>query len=135
MRPDHLTGSGIDGDDSASRAGGRVENPVGDERRRLEIEFRRRAQVVGFESPCDLEIVEIRAGDLVEGRIMCIPQVAPVRAPFSVLRSLLRDQRCHAQKQTHDGSLHSVLFLCVFYSGFALSGSRFAVSFCLLTLK
>src|SRR6185295_5885948 len=66
VHPDQLAGAGVERDDGAACAGGRVEDAVRHQRRRLELEFRPRAERVGLEPPGDLELVEVVLVDLVE---------------------------------------------------------------------
>ena len=68
VHPQQLAGRGVQGDHRAPRAGRRKQPAVDHQRRRLEVEFRPRPEVVGLESPGDLELAEVAGVDLVERR-------------------------------------------------------------------
>jgi len=59
MRPYQFARPRIDGDDSTACSGCRIQNTVNHERRRFQVEFRLRTQIIRFESPGDLETVEV----------------------------------------------------------------------------
>src|ERR1700690_3796523 len=101
MHPQQLARRGIQSYDCPARSGGGINHAVGHERRSLEVEFRTRAQVVRFESPGDLELAEIGAGDLVERRVVCVPEISAVGAPLAVLRTRLRAEIGDARKPTY----------------------------------
>ena len=66
VHPLHLAGRGIERDDRAARAGGRVDPSADHQRRRLEVELRPRSEVVGLEPPGHFEFVEVVLVDLIE---------------------------------------------------------------------
>ncbi len=66
VRPDQLAGLRIDRDDRPARAGGRIQHAPDHQRRPFELVLRERAERVGLEAPCDLELAEVRRVDLVE---------------------------------------------------------------------
>src|SRR5439155_17708236 len=84
---------GIERDNRAPRAGGRVENAVGHERRPFEVELRARTETVGLEPPGDLELAEVAGVDLIEGRIAPVRDVSAVAAPLVFLRARLPGDR------------------------------------------
>ena len=53
-----------------ARSRGRVQNSLDHQRRRLQIGFRTRTEVVGLEPPGDLQLIEIAPVDLIERRIV-----------------------------------------------------------------
>src|SRR5262245_16633015 len=77
------------------------------QRRRFEIELRPRTEVLGLESPRDLELVEIAGIDLVERRVAGVGEIAAIRCPLAVLRARLAldgerrpDQQTHKREET-----------------------------------
>ena len=90
VHPLHLARGSIECHDGAPRPGGRVQHAAHHERRRLEIELRLRAEIVGLQTPGDFERAEIGGADLIEWRIACARQRRPVRGPFAVSRRRLR---------------------------------------------
>ena len=58
MHPDQLAGLRVERDHRSPRAAGRVDHALHHQRRPLELELGARAEVVGFEAPRNLELVE-----------------------------------------------------------------------------
>ncbi len=85
VHPEHLSRPGVERNHRATRARCGVEDPIHHERCRLELVLRERAEVVGLEGPGNLKLIEIRSVNLRERRIACVPEVAAVGGPFSVL--------------------------------------------------
>ena len=97
VHPQHFAGRGVERDHRASRAGGREQPPVDHQRRRLELEFRPRAETIGLESPGDFELAEVPGVDLIEGGIARVAEIAAVGGPFAVVAS---DWPCTATETT-----------------------------------
>ena len=87
VHPQLFAGFGIERDDRAAAARGRIQHAVGHHRRRLEHELGPRPEMIGLEAPRDGELAEIRRVDLIERRIARVPRVAAVGAPFTVERA------------------------------------------------
>ena len=84
MHPQQLAGGGVERHRIAMLAGGGIEHAVDHQRRGLQVEVRTRAEVVGAESPGDLQRLEIRGGDLVERRVAGGAQIAGPRPPLAI---------------------------------------------------
>jgi hypothetical protein len=68
VHPALRAGGGVQRDDRSASPGGRVQHAVDHERRRLELELGRWAEVLGLEPPGNFEIVEVGRADLIERR-------------------------------------------------------------------
>ena len=79
-----------------------VHNTADHQRRRLEPVLRLRPEVVGLESPRNLEVIEVTAVDLVERRVACVGEIRSVARPLPIGRRLLPMDR-HEGEQTRDG--------------------------------
>ena len=84
--PQGLAGCGVEGHDRASRPGGGVEHAPDHQRRGLEIELGRRAEIVGLEAPRHFERVEVAGVDLIERRVPRAREVGAVGAPLGLRR-------------------------------------------------
>ena len=93
VHPQHLAGAGVERDDRAARAGGRVDDAVDHQRRRLEVELGTRAERVGLEPPRDFELVEVVFVDLIERRIAGAGEIAAVGGPLAGFASTGRTRR------------------------------------------
>ena len=82
VHPQHFAGRGVERDHRAPRAGGRKQPAVDHQRRRLELEFRPRAEAVGLESPGDFQLAEVVGGDLIERRVARVAEIAAVGGPL-----------------------------------------------------
>jgi hypothetical protein len=87
VHPQHLARRGIERDDGAARAGGRIDHPVDHQRRGLEVELGLRPHGVGLEAPGDLQLVEVVTVDLFEGPVAATGVIAPVGRPLVAGRS------------------------------------------------
>ena len=95
VHPLHLTRRGVERHNCAARARGCVEHAADHQRRRLEVELRPRAEVVGLEAPCHFERAEVRRADLIERRIASARQGRAVGPPLAVRwRRLGQERRC-----------------------------------------
>ena len=88
--PAELAGGGVDRHHGAPGAGRGVDDTTDHERRPLELELRPGAEVVRFDPPGDLEVVEVRRRDLGEWRVMVVAIAAVVRRPLAVRRARWR---------------------------------------------
>ena len=100
VHPLHLAGGGIERDDRASRAGGRVEPATDHQRRRLEVELGPRSEVVGLEPPRHLEVVEVVLVDLIERLVARARQIGAVGAPLAAAYRPARRGRRQAARAT-----------------------------------
>ncbi len=87
MYPQQFAGGCIQRDHRTARARSGVEDAIDHQRRAFQLEFRTVAEVVGLESPGDLEFVEIGGVDLIERRVAKIAEVAGIGWPLSVANS------------------------------------------------
>src|SRR5262245_16240223 len=106
LRPNQLTGLRVQRHNRAACTSRRVEHTVDHQRRALEFVFRERAEGIGLEPPCDLELPEVRSIDLAERRVPRASQVTVVVRPLAILcrwlsmsRELRRD-RCSNEHLT-----------------------------------
>ena len=86
MDPQRLAGCGVHGHDRASRPGGGVQHAPDHQRRGLEVELGRGAEVVGLEAPRHFERVEVAGVDLIERRIPRAREIGAVGAPLGFHR-------------------------------------------------
>ena len=86
IHPQELAIGRVECDDGATRARGGIEHTVHDERRGLQHVFRTWAEVVGLETPRDIEFAEVRGVDLIERRVSRVGEVSAVRGPAAVGR-------------------------------------------------
>ena len=102
VHPQELAAGGVQRDDRSASPGGRVQHAVDHQRRRLELELRRWAEVVGLEPPGNFEIFEVGRADLIERRVAPVRQVAAVGPPLEGgrRRRRLRTQQC--ERRDHD---------------------------------
>ncbi len=80
--PERLTGFGIDRDDVARDARGRIQHTANHQRRRLVLGFRSRPEVAALPAPGNAQVGHIARVDLIERRIAMRGEVAAVVAPF-----------------------------------------------------
>ena len=100
--PDHFARPAVERDDRSAGAAGGVQHALDRQRRALQLVFGPGAQVVGLEPPGDLELVEIRAVDLVERRIPGALHVRGVVRPVAVSgRGLARGLAREPSRQPH----------------------------------
>src|SRR5262249_6249087 len=71
----------------------RIDDALHHQRRRLELVLGARSEVVGLESPRDLERAEVAGVDLIERRVPRVARVAAVDAPLAVSSAGLRRRR------------------------------------------
>src|SRR5262249_43434820 len=64
VHPEHFSRGRVQRDDRAPGAGRRKQAPVDHERCRFEIEFRSRTEMVGLETPGNLQLAEVLGRDL-----------------------------------------------------------------------
>ena len=88
--PELFTGCGVERNDGTTAARRRIEDPVGDERRRLELKLGPRSQIVGLEPPRDFERAEVLRVDLIERRVTRVSEIAAVGPPLAVGGAALR---------------------------------------------
>ena len=114
VRPQKLTGGGIERHNRATRARSRVNHAVDHQRRAFEFELRAIAETVGLEAPGDLELAEVRGVDLIEGFVAVAAQIAAVGRPLAILgRSLAKESDAAAdesQREFHPAHLFIRLF-------------------------
>ena len=91
MHPQQLARTCGHGDHRATRPGGRVQDAVDHQRRRLKVVFGVRPEVRRLDPPGHLEVVEVIGRDLVERRIAGVRDVSAVARPLPVLGSLGHD--------------------------------------------
>src|SRR5262249_42059702 len=70
VNPQRLPSTGIGGDHISSLVHGEIEDTIDHDRRRLAARLRVRQKAVGLPDPCDFEVFNIVAVDLVERRVM-----------------------------------------------------------------
>ena len=76
MHPQQLAGLRVERDGVAMLADGRVEHAVDHQRRGLEVEVGPRAHAVRAEAPGNLQLAEVRRGDLIERRVARDAEIA-----------------------------------------------------------
>jgi hypothetical protein len=91
VRPYELACGRIDRDDRTTSADGRIQHAAHHQRRALQILLRPRTEVLGLESPRDLERVEIVRVDLVERGVPRVGEIAAVGRPLAVFGADLPD--------------------------------------------
>ena len=101
VHPQRLAGGPVDGRDVAPLAGRGVEHPADHQRRRLVVEVDAGAEVVRPPPPRDLEVGDVVAVDLIEGRVLGAPRIRAVVPPLAVAGALLR--RGNAARGEQDG--------------------------------
>ncbi len=104
MKPEKLAGSGIEGHNVAARSGCGVKDAVRHERRAFHIRFGPGTQILGMESPGEMQLVEITCVNLTERRVFRVSQIGAVGMPFAVLRASLRDSDRNEQTRARKGS-------------------------------
>ena len=82
MHPEQFACLGIERDYGTSRAGRRVEHAIHHQGRGLEVTLGPRTEVIGVESPGQVQIAEIFCRDLVERRVALVGEVAAIRRPL-----------------------------------------------------
>src|SRR4029077_3069986 len=87
MRPDQLTRLRIECDYGSPRASGRVQNAFDHEGGAFQLVLREGTEIVGLESPGNLELVEVRGVDLIQWRVPCPFQISAVNGPLAVCRA------------------------------------------------
>jgi hypothetical protein len=101
VHPEQLARCRIERDDRAARPGRRVDDATSHQRRRFELELRSRTEVLGLESPCNLELVEVTRVDLVKRRVARVGEISAVGRPFAVSRpDLAGDGQRRPDQQT-----------------------------------
>ena len=106
VEPEDLAGGRVEGHRRPPRPGRRVQDAVDHQRRRLQAEFRTRSEVVGAEGPGDLQVVEVVAVDLVEGRVSRMGEVAAVARPLAVPGALLLRREAGGRRDEADHEGH-----------------------------
>ena len=84
VEPQQFAGLRIQGHHASPGAGGGVKHSIGDQRRSLQIVFRRRAERSGPEPPGDFQIAEIPGVYLIERGVAGIGQVVRIMEPVRV---------------------------------------------------
>ena len=84
MHPEQLAGGRIGRDDRAPQPGRRVDDATDHQRCRLEVVLGLRSEVVGLQTPGDLQITEVVGGDLGGRRVARAREVAAVGRPLEV---------------------------------------------------
>ena len=115
VHPQRLAGGPVDRHHVTPPAGGRVEHAVHRQGGRLVVEVEALAEVVRPPAPRDLEVGDVVAVDLVERGVLRAADVAPVVAPLTVLRPLLRrggDARSEPDGYDDRNAPHAPIHLC-----------------------
>ena len=86
VHPLQLTRRRVERDDRPPCAGRRVQHAADHQRCAFELVLGTWSEAVGLEAPGDLERREVAGVDLVERRIMLVPQVAGIRPPLAARR-------------------------------------------------
>src|SRR4029079_12768987 len=81
--PEQFAAGRIESHYCATRSGSRVEDTIGHQWCRLEIEFSARSKIVRFEAPRHFQLAEVVAVDLIESSVSRAPEIRTIRAPFS----------------------------------------------------
>src|SRR5207248_950869 len=87
MHPHQFAGSGVQSDDRAARSRSRIHDAVHHEGCRFQVCLWAWAKALGLEAPCNLKLIEIGRGDLVECRVVGVSEVCSVGSPLSVFRT------------------------------------------------
>src|ERR1700722_5777377 len=109
MHPKQFPRRSIQSHHRPARSRRRINHAVSHQRRTFEIKLGTRTQVVGLESPSHLELAEIASVDLVERRVVRVPQVSAIATPLAVLSAHLSTERKHQQDQHQARSNHPYL--------------------------
>src|SRR5262245_46402248 len=94
MRPKQFARSRVQRHYGSTRSGCGINYPVYHERCGLQVVLRCLPEIVGLETPRDFELIEIVCSDLVQRRVVRVPEIAAVGSPLAVLRPGLSDNGC-----------------------------------------
>jgi hypothetical protein len=92
VHPQHLSRGSVDRDRGAAGSCRRIHHALHDERRRFELKFLARTEILGLEPPGNFEVLEVGAVDLIERSIAMVREVPAVAAPIGVGRGILAER-------------------------------------------
>ncbi len=94
VHPQQFAGGCVERDDGAARSASGINHAANHERRSFKFVFRPRPEIVGFESPGNLQLVEVGSVDLIEGPVARTGKIGPVGGPFETVADRLRFHPC-----------------------------------------